>query len=414
MKIFLVSYGGGHVTMLAPVEQLLRQSGHTVLYLALTTAQQHCTNKNISFIGFKDLLRPEDQRAKAYGMQLLRDLPSGSAVAEEESIAYLGLSYADLVDEHGEAEAERLYAERGRQVFSPVATLKAALKHYRPDVVVATNSPRAERAAILAAGQLGIPSVCLVDLFGLHEVEWIAQPGFSNRICVLDESIRQMFIDRGRSPEEVVVTGNPSFDHLVTDEMIRVGAQLRSAKGWDDGCITLLLASQIEPERHLFTGAKGDPTLPVRVEKELRHLISNEPQLRLVVRYHPNQHWEFIPAERVEFSSSKESIGPLLHAVDIVITFTSTVAVEAHVAGKKVFTVDCSVYTPDAPYSKMGISTGVNSVEELPRRLKEFIPSKKWQHAELVENSGYLTSATQKVVSVIESLHPDRPQGINQ
>ena len=78
----------------------------------------------------------------------------------------------------------------------------------------AVPRPRAERAAIEAAGELSIPSVCLVDLFAVDEKRWIGRPGYADRVCVLNEGVRQMLLAEGRTPDEVVVTGNPAFDGL--------------------------------------------------------------------------------------------------------------------------------------------------------------------------------------------------------
>ena len=167
--------------------------------------------------------------------------------------------------------------------------MRRVIKRLAPGLVVATSSPRAERAAILAAAQVGIPSICVVDLFALQEVQWIGQFGFGTRVCVLNESVREMFLARGRRPEEVVVTGNPAFDRLKAPETVLAGFNLRQARGWNDGKKIVLWASTIEPERHPFNGLLGDPNLPRLVETQLREIVASDTNLRLVVRYHPNE-----------------------------------------------------------------------------------------------------------------------------
>lgn len=366
---FLVAYGGGHVAMLAPIASALAAAGRPFTFLALTTASVALDRLGIPSIGFRHLPGAEDPEVQAFGRALAADLPAGGPVAPEETIAYLGASFRDLVQEVGEAEAWRRYRSAGRHAFLPVRTLQNALQALAPSLVVATNSPRAEQAAILAAGRLGIPSICLVDLFALHAVQWIGQLGYANRVCVLNESVREMFLAYGRLPHEVVVTGNPAFDRLTAPETLAQGAGLRRERGWDDGLITLLWASQIEPDRHPFADLQGDPTLPRLVEQVLREFVAGNPLYRLVVRYHPSERIEFLPGERVYFSPPQEPISALLHAVDVVVVTASSVGLEASIAGRSVISVDASIFTPDTQFSRTGVSVGIDEVSALPQAI---------------------------------------------
>jgi hypothetical protein len=363
--ILLVAYGGGHVAMLAPIAQTLTAEGRPFIFLALTTAKSVLDRLGVPSIGFCDLPEATDSDAKRWGIELAGDLPDGGPVSSEETVAYLGASFRDLVDEYGELDARRRYSEKKRQAFLPVATMRRFIERISPDLVVATNAPRAERAAILAAGQLGIPSVCVVDLFAIQEVQWIGQPGYATRVCVLNDSVRDRLLAHGRDTHEIAVTGNPAFDQLRTPENIQAGAQLRRVRGWDDGKKIILWASQIEPLKHPFVDLLGDPTLPCRVEQSLREIVIADENLRLVVRYHPSERNVFNPANRVDFSPLSEPIATLLHAVDIVVVTASTVGLEAALSGRPVISVDLSVFTPDTQYSAMGISIGVTDLSEL-------------------------------------------------
>jgi hypothetical protein len=360
--ILLVAYGGGHVAALAPVALALRQAGHEFIFLALTTASAHLQRLGIPSIGFKDLPGAADADVTEYGAALARDLPPGGVVAHEETVAYLGLSYRDMVHEYGEEGAKERYRMHGRQAFLPVRTLKSAIQAYRPSLVIATNSPRAERAAIFAAGECKVPSICVVDLFAVHEIEWVGKPGYADRVCVLNEEVRQRLIAYGRKPEEVLVTGNPAFDRLCDPAVIQAGVALRSERGWNDGRITILWASNIEPDAHPLTGEPGDPTLPRRIEAYLREFVATNPEYRLVVRYHPSERESFVPQPLVEFSASGENLAVLLHAVDVVVVIISTVGLEASLAGRPVLAVSGSVLEADAQYGEMGIATVVPQI----------------------------------------------------
>lgn len=398
--ILLVAYGGGHVAMLAPIAAALAAAGRRFTFVALTTARPVLERMGLPCIGFKDLPGADDAQVRRWGAELASDLPAGGPVSAEETIAYLGLNFADLVSQHCEAEARERYAQSGRQAFLPVPTLLRTLESLSPRLVVATNSPRAERAAILAAGRLGVPSLCAVDLFALQEVQWIGQPGYATRVCVLNEGVRRMFIEHGRRPEEIVVTGNPAFDTLRSPASVQAGAALRAARGWNDGRITMLWASQIEPERHPFADRRGDPTLPRRVEARLRALVASDARLRLVVRYHPSERVEFDPARRVEFSPTSEPLAALLQAVDVVVVTASTVGLEAAIAGRPVVSVDASVFTDDTRYAELGVARGVSSVEQLDQAVRESAAG-----AGTVFSQGQSgRPATQEILRVMDSL----------
>lgn len=166
-----VSYGGGHVKALLPAARLAKARGLArPVYLALTTAAAEVRAAGIETLGFRDLLQPGDARALRKGEALAAALQVPAA-DHEESVAYLGLSYTDLEDRLGAEAAAEAYARFGRQCFLPLSVLERAIRKTAPALVVATNSPRAERAAIETARRLGVPSVCLLDLFGIWERE---------------------------------------------------------------------------------------------------------------------------------------------------------------------------------------------------------------------------------------------------
>jgi hypothetical protein len=368
---FLTAYGGGHISMVLPVCRGLRDRGWRVTLLALTTAAQKAAEAGDAYIGYSDLMHLAAPRAADWANRLCPNPDPSGPVSIKETMAYHGANFADLVDSIGEEAAFREWTNQSRQAFLPVDFMTRVLQEYVPDIVIATNSPRTERAAIMAASRLGIPSLCMVDLFALHEVKWIGEPGFANRVTVLNEAVRALMIAHGRSAEEVIVTGNPAFDVISSEQTVRRGARLRAERGWDDELLTIFWASTVEPERHPFTGEVGDPELPRQIERQLRELIRSDKRCRLVVRYHPSEQVQFVPEERVEFSPVSEPLHSVLHAVDVVVVTASTVGLEAWLAGRPVISVDLSIFTPDAPYSKMGISLGTASAEKLTQLLQD-------------------------------------------
>lgn len=354
--VLFVAYGSGHIKMLIPVAQALEASGlGRPVVLALTTAAPAALAAGLDVVQFKDFLAPDDAPALVHGRRLMADL--GTPVADaEETTAYLGLSFADLVAELGPAQAEANYLEKGRQAFLPVATLTRILKKIRPDLVVATNSPRAERAAIVAAGQLGIASVCVVDLFAIDEVLWIGDAGYADRVCVLNESVRQFLIASGRRAEQVVVTGNPGFDVLNDAAAIAQGQQLRTAQGWA-GKRVVLWPNQVEPAVHPFDGRSGNPDLPAQALGQLMKWVLSRHDVVLCIRARAGEHAPVIPVDpRIALTGQDWPLAPLLHAADMVVTLSSTVGLEGHLAGCRLVQVLGSVFDAAMPLASYGIA----------------------------------------------------------
>lgn len=369
-KVLLVAYGGGHVRMLLPVARALRDRGLAEpVFLGLTTARAQVLAAGFPCLGFLDFVEAGDAPALAQGRQLACALAQ-HAVSFEESAAYLGLCYADLEHELGAEQAARRYADQGRQAFLPVRTLQRILRRLRPALVVATSAPRAERAALLAARALGVPSVCLVDLLAAYEIEWLQAPDYADRVCVLNEPVRQRLLAAGRRPQQVVVTGNPAFDPLFDPALRERGAALRRSRGWERRSVWLW-ASQPEPARHHRSGQAGDPRLPARIAARLQSLTEAHPDLELVIRPHPSEAagYRIALGERQHLSGPGEDLHTLLAACDGVVVLTSTVGIEARMAGCHVLQVLGSLYSDDAPYQACGIADAAVPLEQLEAAL---------------------------------------------
>jgi hypothetical protein len=400
-----VSYGGGHVKALLPVAQRVRQLGLArPVYLALTTAAPAVRESGIATLGFRDLVAPGDARALAKGEELAAQLQV-EAAEHPESVAYLGLSCADLEDRLGRREAAGQYARFGRQAFLPLSVLERAIRKIQPALVVATNSPRAERAAIESARRLGVPSVCLVDLFGIWERDLLARPGYADAVCVLNESVRRGLLDAGRPAADVYVTGNPAFDTVHDPAMRAAGEALRHEAGWEALHVVLYASS---PEPRSIQGIKGlgDPDFPRRVEKELIEAVKANPALALWVRRHPS---ELSPDEIAREGHPRIRAGhgmplhALIHASDEAVVAVSTVGVEAALAGKWVTQVRGSILHRLSPYVAMELAQRELAVDDVGRAFRA-VQSRAPSAAAPKDASG----ATDRVVAVLRSLQESR------
>lgn len=370
-KVLFVCYGSGHVRMVVPVARALKDAGSAqVRVLGLTTAAPVVRAAGLPLLQFKDFAEARDEAALARGRELVAAMGTVEDAAESE--AYLGMCYSDLEAEVGPEVARRRYAQLGRQAFLPVRTLIRILQRVRPDLVVVTNSPRAERAAVLAATQLGIPSVCMVDLFAVDEVRWIAAPDYAQRVCVLNEGVREFLLAAGRRPHEVVVTGNPAFDALGDPLVIRQGQELRRQRGWG-GHRVVLWPNQSEPSIHPFDGSPGDPQLPERVLARLADWVARNDDAVLCVRPRAGEPAPALAArDRVVLTGQDWPLPPLLHAVDTVVTLTSTVGLEGHLCGARLIQVLGSVFEEAMPLARFGVADAAVPLEGLEQALDQW------------------------------------------
>ena len=412
MKVLFVSYGGGHVEMCLPVMRALRSlvPGCEARLLALTTAAGVARRAGEEPLGFADFCRGEEgARALRHGEQLIGDQQHPD-VKREESLAYLGLNFLEWVEALGEDEAWKRWHASGRQGFRPVRLFQRILSELRPDVVVATNSPRSEQAAIEAAQALGIPTLSMVDLFALPGDPYRERRVHADRITVLSEGTRHNLVEAGLEPERIAVTGNPAFDNLAGEEARAAGAAFRAARGWGDRPV-ILWAGHMEP-------ADADPrwaraALGNAVQDKLVEWTLAREDACLAIRYHPNEWHQFTqPAvlPRVHWSQpDRETLLPVLAAADVVVVQATTVGAQAHAAGKQLIGLAFSplVQRTGMDYGRLGMGVSANSPEELPALLGQQLAAVRRGAAP----AGPRGSAAERVAQEIAGLAARRPRG---
>lgn len=405
MKVLFVCYGGGHVEMCLPVMRALREQvpGVEARILALTTAAGVARRAGEQPLGFRDFIAGEQgARALRYGEALLGEQQHPD-VAREESLAYLGLNFLEWVEALGEDAAWRRWRASGRQGFLPVRRLRRILQELRPDVVVATNSPRSEQAAIEAAQALGIPTLSMVDLFALPGDPYRARSVHADRITVLSEATRRNLLEAGVDPQRIVVTGNPAFDALAGAQAQAEATRFRAGRGWGERPI-VLWAGHMEPD-------DADPrwagaALGQAVQQRLVDFTLAREEAALAVRYHPNEWHRFTPPPphaRLHWSQpDREPLLPVLAAADAVVVQATTVGAQAHAAGKQVIGLAFSplVQRSGMDYGRLGMGVAAADLQTLSDLLSQQLRSARRERPA----AGPQGSAAQRVAHEIAAL----------
>jgi len=309
-----------------PVVIALNARGWDVHFLALTTAYDRVIRAGAIGAGVciwqaRDLIGPADADILAYGERLVGDAPTHGAVSREESIAYHGLGYHHLVASYGKERAASLYSDKGRAAFEHTALADRIIDTVAPDMVLTTNSPRAEKALIDGAKTRGIPAVVLNDTLASASNHWLHRPDYANRILVLNEAVKRVLIASGHAPDKIAVTGNPAFEPMarLKDRRDSKAAATGGARK------TVLYASQP------LTGQ--DARHRLQVIAQLHHIASIRDDLDVRIRLHPNEDpnpdWIKPPFRCFHNASLAEE----LFDADALVTHGSTAGIEAALSG---------------------------------------------------------------------------------
>ena len=368
--VLFVTYGNGHVAKVAPVVAALRERGLVVVVMALTLGLKQAQAMGLNPVSYRDYLHLVDtERALAFGRELLvgNNHPDVDA---SESVAYLGINFLDWVERFGLQQAQQLYAAGGRRTFLPLNFIGKVIDELRPNLIISTASPRSEQAAIEAGAARGIATMTMMDLFALPHDNFRRNTVFADRITVLSEFARSNLVDAGVDADRIAVTGCPAYDKLFDPVQAQAGADWKRSMGWQDKRVVMWAGNLEEaapnvPAHYLGAG------LGLLVERQLRAWVAANESLALVVRYHPNQYHLFpdLGAQDRVYTSNprQDALHPQLHAVDCVVTQTSTVGFEAVLIGKRLVALSFSPWAInfDFDYGKLGLGESVSSLDEL-------------------------------------------------
>lgn len=389
--ILMVCYGGGHMKVLAPLYAELVER-YRVTVLALTSAGSYMRELGIPNLGFKDFAFTSSYEIQAYGQRLAADISDNVVVSKEETVAYLGSSFIDLVNHLGDEDAAyKQYLEKGRAAFLPVASLRKMIDELHVDAVVTTNAPRAERAALIVAKELGLPTICVNDNLWIRGgIADVAENQLADRICVLSESVRQeLILKTSVDPDVVVVTGTPVFDAI--KKTTRVQSESNVPR--------VLLADCDLPDVHPYLDLRSNvPGIDKAVRAELNRLAAAG-ILDVWFRPHPSQIYDYSAYSACQVSEHHENLHERLARTDVVVTAISTVGIEGRAMGLGLVSIEDTVWSALESYEVAGYSTGIKNPDHLMSAVIKEYSTLREESSEI-----YKGIASDNIVLVIEEL----------
>ena len=382
MKVFVTAYGGGHASLVLPVISELEARGHEVVFLAPTMAASQARSAGVAHSGYSDYLHLVDQaEASALGRPLaeqMHNTATGSPL--EESVAYLGINMANCLLLLGEQDAHQLFERVGRQAFLPIAFMKAVLAFEKPDVVLTTNSPKTERATLIAANHLHIPCVRVEDVFvfpllrkllscpvtktlydrtlGQH----VARPSV---VCVSTEMDSLELVQRSSelyldvSSSRLVVTGQPALD------AVRKIRDRATPHFFDAGDATTVVCWAHQ------NGSTDAQAVLSMVGRWADEIIRND--IFLVVKAHPNSSATELSTLRKRFAVGKnrrivvdEMLGEeVIVNSHVVMAQASTMLLSALCIGKPIVVLDPDHLRDGEAFLSRGLALPARSAVEI-------------------------------------------------
>ena len=425
-KVVGVAYGGGHANVVIPVLQELQHRGFETTLIALTSAGPQARRMGIAHKGYVDYMHLIDRaRAEELGQPQAQAIHNeSSGIAFSETLAYIG---ANLLENHqafGRDMAELAFQKASRHSFLPVELFKKILAAEEADLVLATNSPRSEKAALIAAQEMGIPSVRVEDLYGvpnLHEsvreqlgadlyAQTVGRKTLTpTRICFMCDYARQNFIAKqtawdvqGVTEENSVVTGQPVFAAI--DEVVKTPPAFDLITS-DPALPTITWAHQnVTPD--------GDAVFQMLAAWHRDH----GHKYRFIVKVHPNMTPEGIAAVESHFHSSSGAIrfihsqvppNDVLWNSHLVMAQESTMLTQAAYMERPVIILDPQYLRQDSAFVVCEAAPIVRTQDQLEEAISGLLDqgsTLRQKFREGLRTLGYKKNGIQNVADVAQDL----------
>lgn len=369
-KIFMTCYGGGHAEIIKELyKNLVNIPDIEITILALTTSKYKFEQEKISYKLITDYYdETKDKDIYELGKQFCMENNIDTSIGVDETYLYHGYALYELEKKYSKEKIEEGFRELGRLIFLPIQFMERVLKSENPSLVITTNSPRYEKATLIAAKNLDITSLSIEDLFGKDDSEvtvalekffndQLYQKVYGDYVCVLSEIAKKNL--NYKKISKVFITGNPSFDKTI--EFFRENSKKEKTKKEN---ITICYLTQKHPENIL-------------IMKKLIEIIEKKDS-NLIVKIHPNEKIEDYLKEidqkenkKVEIKNS--NLYENISNSDIVITIFSTAALEAAILDKPIV----AKKNISVPFQDLGIGLEYENISEIEELINKILNNKE-------------------------------------
>jgi len=259
-------------------------------------------------------------------------------------------------------EALKLFRERGRSCFFPINLMERILSFEKPDVIVVTSGKRAEKAAAFSANKMDVKVVRIVDLLG----ENLKIP-YKATVCVLNDYAKANILscNENLNERDVVVTGQPNIEPTYTEKHFEDFIKRYNLDKFDK-VISFFSQPNIAYREDILV--------------EFIKLMQKRPNFMGIWKTHPNEQMDLYTGYLNTLPQNllivkEEDTNLILSKSNLVITFYSTVGLQAIAADKPLITVNFSKNAHPVEYDKLGCALPVKNTEEFENAINLLLES---------------------------------------
>ena len=366
-RIFMICYGGGHAEIIKEMyKNLIKISDVKITILALTTSKYKFEQEQISYKTIADYYDVEKEKhIYELGKEFCISNSIDTSIGEDETYLYHGYALYELEKKFSREKIKEGFKKFGRAIFLPIQFMERVLKNENPNLVITTNSPRYEKAILIAARNLDINSLSIEDLFGVEYKQLTVDIAnffddnnyntiYGKYLCVLTNEARNNL--NLKKIDKVFITGNPVFDKTVNyfNNMSR--------PKYKNTTKTLCFLTQNYPEK-------------LEILEKLIEIISKR-DFYLIIKIHPNESKEeylkvlqnFAKSENKVFIETENLYENILKS-DIILTVDSTAALEAAILGKPII----GKRNNQIPFEKIKIGIEYDDVSQIDECIEKLM-----------------------------------------
>ena len=366
-KIFMTCYGGGHAEIIKEVyKNLINIPDIEITILALTTSKYKFEQERIPYKVITDYYnKEEDEEIYKRGKEFCIKNNIDTSIGEDETYLYHGYPLFEQEKKYGKKKVEEGFKKYGRGIFLPLQFMKKILQLEEPNLVVTTNSPRYEKAALIVAKSLNIKTLSIEDLFGVEYKiysdemvsffnDLIYKNVYGENLCIISEESKKNLLNAKTS--NFFITGNPAFD-----KAIKFYDEHRKEIKKNKEKVTLCFLSQNYPERFLIV-------------KELKDIVKEHKNFDLIIKIHPNEKLEeYISYIDENTKVINSNLYETIFKSDIIITVDSTAALEAVILDKIVVAKKNDYIL----FENMNIGVEYRSISDIKNKINEVLNDNK-------------------------------------
>lgn len=320
-------------------------------------------------------------------------------------------------------ELERTFLLALQNIVKYIELSKEIMKVEHPDIMVIANelSPL-NKALVVACNLRGTPVLAvqhgviiavkdvLIYYPSIHE-DLNEKPSkrftFPQKFAVYGECTKEVLVKEIGYPfeERIVITGQPKYDVLA--KAGEIFDRERFCADWD-----------INPDKKIVL--IGSQTFHIAGNKDIFfrtifHALKEDPQIQMVIKPHPTEQEEWHKELKKEMDVNavllprKANTIEALYACDALMTFYSTIALEAMMLGKPVITVNLTNQPDPVPYAQSGAAFGVYKTEDIAPAVREVLENPETRKQLEIGRQEYLYKqfykldgqATRRVVELV-------------